>query len=399
MKTIITNGKVITENGIIPNGSVVFEYGRITDISAGMLKNDAGHTIDAKGKYISPGFIDLHVHGGGGYDFMDGTPEAFQGIFDAHIKHGTTAMMPTTLTSTREGIHEVLGCYEKVAKMPDTGCQLLGVHIEGPYFAMNHRGAQDPRYIRQPDPEEYREILDRHSCIKRWSIAPELEGALEMGNYLQSKGVIPSIAHTDAVYDDVVNALQHGYSLVTHLYSSMNGVIKRGAYRFAGTVESAFLIDDLDVEIIADGKHLPVPLLQLIVKIKGAGRIALITDAMRAADLNVTESVLGKTGSGLPVIIEDEVAKLPDRSSFAGSIATADRLVRVMWRDAGINLTDVIKMMCTTPARIAGVSANKGRLAIGMDADITVFDESVTIQEVIIGGRQVYSLVSQEPPQ
>ncbi|MBC6491481.1 N-acetylglucosamine-6-phosphate deacetylase [Flavihumibacter stibioxidans] len=390
MKTIITNGQLITENGIIPNGAVLYENGRIRALGNHLPVNAADEVIDVRGNYISPGFIDLHVHGGGGYDFMDGTKAAFEGIFRAHMKHGTTSMMPTTLTSTKEEIHKVLDCYEEIARLHGTGCNLLGVHIEGPYFAMNHRGAQDPRFIRNPEPAEYRDILAKHSCIRRWSIAPELEGALEMGDHLSSLGIIPSIAHTDAVYDDVVEAMKHGYSLVTHLYSAMNGVIRRGAYRFAGTVESAFLIDELDVEIIADGKHLPIPLLQLIFKIKGAERIALVTDAMRAADTNVTRTVLGKMDDGLPVIIEDDVAKLPDKSSFAGSIATADRLVRVMWKDAGINLPDVIKMMCTTPARIAGVAKTKGSLAIGKDADITIFDDTVTVQQVIIGGSQLY---------
>lgn len=391
MKTIVYNGQIITGQEIIPNGSLVIDNGKIIQISNHHNQEEADLRIDARGNFVSPGFIDLHVHGGGGFDFMDGTMEAFRGIFNAHLKHGTTAMMPTTLTSTKEGIKAVLDSYLAAEKMPDSACHLLGIHIEGPYFAMVQRGAQDPRFIRKPDPEEYREILANYNCIKRWSIAPELEGALEMGDFLLAKGVIPSIAHTDAVYEDVVRAWNHGYTLITHLYSSMNGVIKRGAYRFAGTVESAFLIDDLDVEIIADGKHLPIPLLQLIYKIKGPDRIALITDAMRAADTNASQSVLGKIDDGLPVIIEDEVAKLPDRNSFAGSIATADRLVRVMWKEAGINLVDVIKMMCTTPARIAGVSHSKGSLAAGMDADIAIFDETVTIQQVIKAGKVAYA--------
>lgn len=391
MKTIVYNAQVITGQEIIPNASLVIDNGKIIQISNHHNQEEADLRIDARGNFVSPGFIDLHVHGGGGFDFMDGSREAFHGIFNAHLTHGTTSMMPTTLTSTKDGIKKVLDAYIEAERNADSPCRLLGIHIEGPYFAMNHRGAQDPRFIRLPDPEEYREILAAYGCVRRWSIAPELKGALEMADFLLSKNVLPSIAHTDAVYEDVLKAWHHGYTLVTHLYSSMNGVIKRGAYRFAGTVESAFLIDDLDVEIIADGKHLPIPLLQLIYKIKGPDRIALITDAMRAADTNASQSVLGKIDNGLPVIIEDEVAKLPDRNSFAGSIATADRLVRVMWKEAGIDLVDVIKMMCSTPARIAGVANSRGSLAVGMDADITIFDASVTVQQVMIGGTVAYS--------
>ncbi|MCF1715645.1 N-acetylglucosamine-6-phosphate deacetylase [Flavihumibacter sp. RY-1] len=386
MKSIIRNGKIITNEGILPDGSVVIEDGVISHVGNWVGEIPGYDTIDATGCYVAPGFIDLHVHGGGGHDFMDGTVEAFEQVLHTHLLHGTTSMMPTTLTSTPAALTRVLDTYEKIAGTNDTGVGLLGLHIEGPYFAMNHRGAQDPRFIRAPDPDEYISLLNRYTCISRWSVAPELEGALNMGLYLREKCIIASIAHTDAVYEDIRLAVQHGFTLVTHLYSGMNGVIRRGAYRFAGTVESAFLMDCLDVEIIADGKHLPVPLLQLIYKIKGPDRIALVTDAMRAAGTTHTESILGNLENGLPVIIEEQVAMLPDKTSFAGSIATADRLVRVMWKEAGIPLSDVIKMMCHTPAKIAGVSKHKGELSTGMDADIVIFDESVQIQQVFIGG-------------
>jgi N-acetylglucosamine-6-phosphate deacetylase len=389
MKTVIQNGNLVTPHGIINNGSLLIEDGVIKAISQTAIEITDATYINSGGNYVSPGFIDLHVHGGGGYDFMDGTTEAFLNIAVTHLKHGTTAMMPTTLTSTKESIHDILYCYEKAQSLNDSGAQFIGVHIEGPYFAMTHRGAQDPRYIRNPDKEEYTDILNRHSCIRRWSVAPELEGALTFGQILASKKIIPSIAHTDAVYEDIIKAVSHGYNLVTHLYSAMNGVTRRNAYRYAGTVEAAFLIDKLDVEIIADGKHLPVPLLQLIYKNKGADRIALITDAMRAAGTDDTQSVLGKLNDGIPVIIEDEVAKLPDRSSFAGSVATADRLVKVMWKGAGINLAEVIRMMCTTPARIAEVHHNKGTIEVGKDADIVTFDNDVNIKQVFIRGKKM----------
>src|SRR6185436_11904362 len=150
------------------------------------------------------------------------------------------------------------------------------------------------------------------------------------GKYMKSRGVLPSIAHTDAIYEDVLDAFENGYSLATHLYSAMSGVTRRNAFRYAGVIESAFIIDEMDVEIIADGVHLPAPLLKLVYKIKGADRTALITDAMRAAGMPAGESVLGNKDSGLKAIVEDGVAKLPDRTSFAGSVATADRLVRTV---------------------------------------------------------------------
>jgi N-acetylglucosamine-6-phosphate deacetylase len=199
------------------------------------------------------------------------------------------------------------------------------------------------------------------------------------------------LAHTDAVYEEVLDAFENGYSLATHLYSGMSGVTRRNAFRYAGVIESAFIIDEMDVEIIADGIHLPSPLLKLVYKIKGAGKTALITDAMRAAGMPEGESILGSLKNGLKVIVEDGVAKLPDRTSFAGSVATADRLVRNMINLAGIPLTDAVQMITSTPARIMGVSNKKGSLARGKDADIVIFDDNINIQATIIKGNIVYN--------
>jgi N-acetylglucosamine-6-phosphate deacetylase len=270
------------------------------------------------------------------------------------------------------------------------GSQFLGMHLEGPYFAMNQRGAQDPQYIRNPDPNEYKEILTRSSCVKRWSAAPELKGAVEFGKYIVKKNVLPSIAHTDAVFEEALLAFENGYTLATHLYSAMSGVTRKNAFRFAGVVEAAYLIDEMDVEIIADGVHLPAPLLKLVYKIKAADRTALITDAMRAAAMPAGESVLGNIHTGLKVIVEDDVAKLPDRSSFAGSVATADRLVRTMIRMAQVPLKDAITMITATPARILNIADKKGELVAGKDADMVIFDDDINIDTTIINGRIIY---------
>ena len=386
----IFNGKVITPDKIIDGGAILIAANIITAVSEKNMEVSNAIEIDAKGKYISPGFIDIHVHGGGGYDFMDGNEKAFLKIAETHAKYGTTAMLPTTLTSTKEEILQILDVYEDANRNNINGAQFLGMHLEGPYFAMNQRGAQDPRYIRDPDPEEYKDILSHSSCIKRWSAAPELKGAIEFGRYMKSKGVLPAIAHTDAIYEDVIKAFENGFTLATHLYSGMSGVTRRNAFRYAGVIESAYIIDDMDVEIIADGVHLPAPLLKLVFKIKGADRTALITDAMRAAGTDTKESVLGNIDNGLKVIVEDSVAKLPDRSAFAGSIATADKLVRTMISMAGVSLMDAVKMMTVTPARILGITDKKGVLAVGKDADIVIFDGNITIAMTMIKGKIVY---------
>jgi N-acetylglucosamine-6-phosphate deacetylase len=388
----IINGRIITPHRIIEHGSLLITGDVITDVRDGDIGAPGAKVIDAGGKYVAPGFIDIHIHGGGGSDFMDGTVEAFLTIAETHARYGTTALVPTTLTAEKEDLLHTLDIYRQALAKNDHGAQFMGMHIEGPYFAMEQRGAQDPRYIRNPDEQEYREIIAYGGgSIARWSAAPELEGALAFGRYVRSKGILPAIAHTDGVYEDVVRAFENGYSLATHFYSGMSGVTRRNAFRHAGVVESVYLIDEIDVEIIADGIHLPAPLLRLICKIKGVDRIALITDAMRAAGMPPGESILGSKQNGLKVIVEDGVAKLPDRSAFAGSVATADRLVNNMVTLAGVSLVDAVKMMTLVPARIMKIDRQKGSLMPGKDADVVIFDEAVNIETTIVKGAVVYN--------
>ena len=387
----IINGKIITPRRIIPNGTILVESGKIIAVEEGNIEANGAVVIDAGGKYVSPGFIDIHIHGSAGADFMDGEEEAFLTIAEANTKNGTTAMTPTTLTSEKEGLLHTLDLYDSANKKNTKGAQFLGMHLEGPYFALNQRGAQDPRYIRDPDPAEYKEVIAYSKNIARWSAAPELKGAIEFGQYCCSKSIMPAIAHTDAIYEEVIKAFDNGYTLATHMYSAMSGVTRRNAYRYAGVIESAFLIDEMNVEVIADGKHLPAPLLKLIYKIKGPDRIALITDAIRGAGMKEGDTVvLGNKHTGLQAIIEDSVAKLPDRSSFAGSVATTDRLVRTMVNIAEVPLADAVRMMTATPATIMGVADRKGTLAPGKDADIVVFDGNINVETTIVNGRVVY---------
>ena len=382
----IYNGRLITPYRLIENGSIVVEDGKIVSVCEGNIHTDDCYEINAEGNYVSPGFIDLHTHGGGGHDFMDGTVEAYLGAAEMHAKHGTTSMIPTTLTSTNEELKNTFEVYRLAEKLNKKGANLLGIHLEGPYFSMEQKGAQDPRYIRNPDAEEYKTILSWTDDIIRWSAAPELEGALAFGRYLKDQGILASIAHSDAIYEDVEKAFENGFTHITHLYSGMSGVRRINAYRYAGVIESAFLIDDMTVEIIADGVHLPASLLKLIYKIKGPSKIALVTDSMRAAGMPEGESILGSLKDGQKVIVEDGVAKLPDRTAFAGSVATADRLVRTMVKIAGVSLIDAIKMATNTPASIIGVSNHKGSLVQGKDADIIIFNEDITIQKTMVRG-------------
>ncbi|MDB5120041.1 MAG: N-acetylglucosamine 6-phosphate deacetylase [Sphingobacteriales bacterium] len=388
-KLKIYNGKILTPYRII-NGTVAVVGNKIAEVAEGDIDMSDAIEIDARGQYISPGFIDIHVHGGGGHDFMDGTEEAFLNIAATHARYGTTSMLPTTLTSEKHELYQTLELYKQAKKSNVSGAQFLGLHLEGPYFAMSQRGAQDPRYIRDPDPEEYKDILTRSPDIKRWSAAPELKGAIEFGNYLRSKGILVAMAHTDAIYEEALIAFEAGYTLATHFYSAMSGVSRRNCFRYAGVIETAYLIDEMDVEIIADGIHLPAPLLKLIYKIKGSDHIALITDSMRAAGMPPGESILGSKHNGLKVIVEDDVAKLTDRTSFAGSVATFDRLVRNMINMAGVSLLEAVKMATQTPANILGLGQVKGSLVSGKDADIVIFDHNIEVSTTIVQGKVIY---------
>jgi len=215
----IINGKIITPRRIIPNGTILVESGKIVAVEEGNIEANDAVVVDAGGKYVSPGFIDIHIHGSAGADFMDGEEAAFLTIAEANTKNGTTAMTPTTLTSEKEGLLHTLDLYESANKKNAKGAQFLGMHLEGPYFALNQRGAQDPRYIRDPDPAEYKrdpdpaeykEVIAYSKNIARWSAAPELKGAIEFGQYCCSKGIMPAIAHTDAIYEDVIKAFDNG---------------------------------------------------------------------------------------------------------------------------------------------------------------------------------------------
>jgi len=389
--TKIYNANILTPGGIVKEGTVVIADDKIVEVGDKNIDVPSAVHIDAGGKYLSPGFIDLHVHGGGGHDFMDNTETAFLAIAKTHAKYGTTSMMPTTLSCEHQDLMDTIKTYENSYLKNTEGAQFIGLHIEGPYFSMAQKGAQDPKYIRNPDPEEYMEILAGTDVIRRWSAAPELPGALEFGRTLKEKGILAAIAHTDAVYEEVMEAWNVGYSHATHFYSCMSGVSRRNAYRFAGVVESAYLLDDMTVEVIADGIHLPAALLKLVYKIKGLENIALITDAMRAAGMPEGKSILGSLKSGMEVIVEDGVAKLLDRSAFAGSVATADRLVRNMMDLADVSLADAVRMMTDTPARILNIRHQKGSISKNKDADLILFDKDIRVDTTIVGGRMVYT--------
>lgn len=393
-RLIIENGTLLLPEGIVHAGYVICDKGIISRIDEGKCTDhtESDVVIDAKGNYISPGFMDIHTHGAGGHDFMDNTVEAYCEAAKTQAKYGTTSLTPTTLASSKEELAETLAIYREAKEKNTAGAAFLGLHLEGPYFSYAQRGAQDPKYLRNPDSKEYNELLELGGAdIVRWSIAPELDGALEMGRTLRSKNILVSLGHTDALYEEVVTAFENGYTHVTHLYSCMSTITRRNAFRYAGAIEAAYMIDDMSVEIIADGIHVPKPLLQFVCKFKPHDKIVLCTDSMRAAGMPDGEYLLGSKEKGQLVIVEDGVAKLPDRTAFAGSVATADRLIRTMVKEAGLSIPEAVKMMTQNPAYVLGINEEKGSLSVGKDADLIVFDADISIQHTIVGGKTIYT--------
>lgn len=383
---LFKNARIITPTGIAP-GELLAADGRIEKIAFGAALNAAAdRTLDAGGRYLSPGFIDIHTHGAGGADFMDGDLDAIYQACATHLRHGTTAIAPTTITGSTESLFDFVDLFQGVELRRAGLPEILGMHLEGPYFSPAQSGAQDPKHMRPPQPEEYLEVLRRSDRVARWSFAIELDGAMEFLRVLRESGIVSSLAHSDATTEQVFGAVDNGLACLTHFYSGMSGVRRVNAYRVGGAIEAGYLLDDLYVEVIADGKHLPAELLQLIYKVKGADRICLVSDSMRAAGMPDGDYRLGNRDTGLEVVVEDGVAKMPDRTAFAGSVATADRLVRTMRALTGAPLHEVVKMMTLTPAKLMRIDARKGSLAEGKDADILVFGENIDIDMVMVRG-------------
>lgn len=374
MLTQIINGKILTPQGWLKDGSVLISDNKILEVTNCDLAVVGATLIDAKGMYIVPGGVEIHVHGGGGRDFMEGTEEAFRAAVAAHMQHGTTSIFPTLSSSTIPMIREAAATTEKL--MAEKDSPVLGLHLEGHYFNMKMAGGQLPENIKNPDPEEYIPLLEETHCIKRWDAAPELPGAHDFARYLRSKGILAAITHTEAEFEDIKEAYAAGFTHAAQFYNAMPGFHKRREYKYEGTVESVFLMDDMTVEVIADGKHLPSTILRLVYKLKGVERTCLVTDALSYAASDV------KPDEGSRIIIEDGVCKLADHSSLAGSIATMDVLVRTMVQKANIPLADAVRMASETPARLMGVSDRTGTLQRGKDADIIILDRNLTVRAV-----------------
>lgn len=386
MRKQIIHANIILPDRILYNG-ICCMTDDIIDYIGNDPQDHVDCEIDAGGCWLLPGFIDIHCHGGLGLDFTDGSCEDIQKIEAFHLQHGTTTLLATTMTAAWPVLHRALDTMDTLFKSGNL-LTIHGVHMEGPWFSPEQCGAQDTSTMDLPDPDKLRSLCEKYPFIERVSAAPELSNGLAFGDMGKSLGIVVSAGHTDADFDQTVAAADHGYTLMTHLYSGMRLTVRKNMYRVAGAVEAGLYDDRLYVELISDGKHLPVSLLKMVHKFKGTDKVCLITDATRGAGLpEGTKFYSEKDPTRVIYYIEDGVSKLPDGTGFAGSVATTDRLLRVMHRDAGIDLVCVSRMMSGVPAKIMGYT-DRGSIEIGKRADLVLMDENLNVTTVILGGEK-----------
>lgn len=376
--------RIKSENIILKDkifdGFVYFEDDKIKAVTNKDLPFDK--EIDAGKNYVSPGFIDLHTHGGAGYDFINGAEDVIKGS-DFHLTHGTTSILPTISAAPFKKMAEAVKNIDKVMKEKSAKSNVIGAHLEGPYLSKEQCGAQCTDFITNPVEEDYMDLVNNYkSAIARWSYAPENDKDGKFAKFITQNGIIASAGHTNAIYDDMKLGMENGLNLVTHLFSCTSTITRDKGFRRLGVIETAFLEDDIYVEIIADGKHLPPELIKLIIKNKGIEKTALITDSLSLAGTDAKQGKMVDT----EYIIEDGVCKLLDRSAFAGSIATCDRLVRVIKDEVGLDIVSAVWMMTGTPAKI--LKLKKGELKEDYDADIIIFDENINIKKVFVMGKE-----------
>ena len=382
---IISNAKIILKKKVI-SGSLVIEEGKIKAIQEGGTPPN-GTALDIHGAYLAPGIIELHSHGAAGCDFLDGGAEPILQAAKAHLAHGVTTLLATTLACPLETLIAFFSSFREAVSQ-DTG-NLYGIHLEGPFFSLQEKGAQEERFIIPINESFYNTVLsEAGSLIKRWSLAPELEGAEKMLDDLRDTGILFSAAHTSATYDDISRAYDHGLTMLTHFYSGMSGIKREKGRRILGAIESGYLIDDLYVELICDGYHLPPELLNMIFKLKKHEKITATSDSMRAAGMPDGPSVLGPKDNGLDVIVEDGVAKLLDRSAYAGSVTIGNKMAGTLFEKAGRTMPEIFNFLSLNPARALGLEETKGSIEIGKDADLIVLDDEFNIQNVFLKGER-----------
>jgi N-acetylglucosamine-6-phosphate deacetylase len=381
---IFTNARLIFPDGIRDELEVVLEEGKIAAIHERSVAHQEHEVIDLDGNYLAPGFIDLHVHGATGRDAMEASAEAFRSICNFHASGGTTSLLLTTATAPLDEIVKVLQAVRdfRLAISP-----IAGVHVEGPFISKAKAGAQRAEFIQDPSSAAVRQLLEHADVLKRVTLAPELPGALEAIEVFAARGISVSGGHSDAWDEDARAAFDRGMRSVTHTFNCMSSARRRGVLRVAGLLEVALSEPDISCELIADGHHVSPTLMKMLYRAKGPQEICLVTDATAGAGMPEGSrfALFGKD-----CITENGVCLLADHSALAGSAARMIDLVRTMVREVNVPLNEAIAMATENPARAIGLET-KGRLAVGVDADLVVLSRHIEAVRTFSAGRQVWS--------
>ncbi len=379
------HGTIITPFQLLEDRIIIIEKGKIIAITdkkedLALLKNV--EIIEAQNKFIVPGYIDIHVHGGGGSDVMDGEYEAIKQVATTHSRFGTTAFLPTTMTMTKDKIIKSLKSIHE-ARLKGTGtAEILGIHLEGPYINPEKKGAQKEEDIKKVSVEEFLEFNQASgNLIRLVTIAPEMPGAIDFIRWLHQQGIIVSVGHSNATYKQVQEGIQAGLSHVTHIFNAMRGL----HHREPGVVGAALSSPKLIVEMIADGIHLHPMVLKMLTQIKESEKLVLITDAMRATGFKEGTYDLG----GQEVIVTQGQAKLKN-GTLAGSVLTMDKAVKNLVTKIGISLLNAVQMASYNPAKCLGIDDKKGSLELYKDADIVILNKNLETELTMVAGKVVY---------
>ncbi len=389
---VIDGGTLITPEVVIKGGRVVIGEGTIVAVGAlGATDFPAvAEVIRADGLYVCPGFIDLQMNGAAGFDVLDGTEEALTAIARFNISHATTSFLPTLISSPIEKMTAVVKHVRNLQRKSVSGSKILGVHLEGPYISPAQIGAHDPRYVRLPAREEVETLLDYSDIIRVITAAPEVPDVIDMCREFVHRGTVASIGHSNATYDEVLAAVDSGFTMVTHIYSVMSSMMRVGPRKVAGVLEAALLLDELSVGVIGDGFHVPEPFMKLVLKAKGTGKAILVTDAIRATGLTDGKYVLGTNEDERFALVENGVAMTPDRTLYAGSVTTMDVCVRNAVSLGGIELKDAVAMATINPAKLLHMENEVGSLEQGKKADLVILDRELKPVYTIINGEVVF---------
>lgn len=381
---IIKNGKVITPDEVLDGFDLRIEEGLIKEIGRSLTGDQ---TVDADGAYIVPGFVDIHTHGGCGADFMDATKDAFDKALGFHLGEGTTTVVATSCTAPKDSIVRFLGFAKEYMRRSRV---VAGVHLEGPYLSVRNKGAQKEEYLAVPATVDYSYMLDYADVIKTVTISPELPGAAEMTTALLRTGITVSGGHDDGIYPEFMPTIEAGMSHLTHLYCAMSELRFKDGIRNVGLREYALTDDRLTVELIADNRHIPPHLARLVLRAKGADKVAVVSDSLRCAGCPKDGAVykLGADENAQLVKIGDGVAVTADGERFAGSITSVRQMVKNLI-DAGIGVTDAVKTGTLTPAKIIGEDKTVGSIEIGKRANIAVLDTDWNLAGVYLDGTRM----------